>query len=127
MVRISFENVVAHFTHLSGCDVDEVNTYISLIENAWRRISALLDENKASAGCIASAEYAAGTYAFYDYICTQHARKRSYARFRERHRLMLTTRSRQEAARALRDSALEVIKPFMLGCDFLFKELTADG
>ena len=121
MVRISFENVVAHFTHLSGCDVDEVNTYISLIENAWRRISALLDEKKSSTGSIASAEYAAGAYAFYDYICTQHAREKIICTLSGKASADVDYKSRQEAARALRDSALEVIKPFMLGCDFLFK------
>ena len=121
MVRISFENVVSHFTQLSDCDVDEVNSYIGLIENAWRRISALLDEKKASTGSIASAEYAAGAYAFYDYICTQHARDKIICTLGGKASADVDYKRREEAARALRDSALEVIKPCMLGCDFLFR------
>ena len=121
MVRISFENVVSQFTQLSGCGVDEVNGNISIIENAWRRICALLDENKSCANSIASAEYAAAAYAFYDYVCAQHAKEKVICTLGGKASADVDYKSREESARLLRDSALEVIKPFMLGCDFLFR------
>lgn len=121
MVRLSFENVVSQFTQISGCGVDEVNSCIGIIENAWRRLCAVLDESKCSSGGIASGEYAAAAYAFYDYVCAQGAKDKIICTLAGKASADTDYTRRVESARVLRDSALEVVKPFMLGCDFLFK------
>ena len=77
MVKLSFDNIAEQFEQLSGCEAAQVAANIGIIENAQRRISALIDEKKCSARSIASAEYAAAAYAFYDYVCAQNAKENS--------------------------------------------------
>ncbi len=123
MVKLSFENVVEQFTQLSGCDVEQVNSNIGIIENAWRRISILLDDKKSTADSVASAEYAAATYAFYDYICAENAKNKIICTLTGKASANVDYESRIASAKSLRDSALEAIRPFMLGCDFLFRTM----
>ena len=56
MVKLSFDNIAEQFEQLSGCEASEVTANIGIIENAQRRISALLDEKKCSARSIAGRE-----------------------------------------------------------------------
>lgn len=121
MVKLSFNNVIQQFTQLSGCTVSEVNANLGILENAWRRISVLLDDKKSTSKSVASAEYAAAAYAFYEYVCAEHAKNKIICTLAGKASADTSYKSREESAKALRDSALDAIKPVMLGCDFLFK------
>lgn len=121
MVKLCFDNVVTQFTQLSGCDVEQVNANLGIIQNAWRRISQLLDDKKCSEKSVASAEYAAAAYAFYDYVCAENAKNKIICTMTGQASTNVDYKSRIESSRDLRDSALETIKPVMLGCDFFFE------
>ena len=125
MVKLSFDNIAEQFEQLSGCEASEVTANIGIIENAQRRISALLDEKKCSARSIASAEYAAAAYAFYDYVCAQNAKEKIIVTLTGKASANTDYKCRIESAKDLRESALRAIEPVMLGCDFLFR--TVEG
>lgn len=125
MVKLSFDNIVEQFVQLSGCSPQQTASIVGLIENAQRRISILLDEKKCSARSIASAEYAAAVYAFYDYVCACNAKEKIIVTLTGNASANTDYKSRIESAKDLRESALKAIEPVMLGCDFLFR--TVEG
>lgn len=120
MVKLSFDNVVQQFTQLSGGDVQTALDNIGIVENAWRRISVLLDDKRCTEKSVASAEYAAAACAFYDFVCADNAKQKLIYTLTGQASTNIDYKSRIESAKSLRDSALEVIKPVMLGCDFAF-------
>ena len=123
MVKLSLNNVVDQFRQLSGCDADEVNANLGIIRNSVSRVSVSLDDKKSSERGVKSAEYAAAACAFYDYICAEHAKNRIFCTLTGNASQDTNYKSRIESAKSLRDSALEAIKPIMLGCDFVFRTM----
>ena len=123
MVKLSLDNAVGHFRQLSGCDADEVNANLGIIKNSVRNISVRLDDKKCSEKEVQSAEFAAAACAFYDYICAEHAKSRIFCTLTGNASQDTNYKSRIESAKCLRDSAIEAIKPVMLGCDFVFRTM----
>lgn len=125
MVKLNQTNVISELRQLSGCTQAQVNDILFIVNNACHLISRLMDEKKCTMADIASAEYAAATVAFYEYICSENAKNKIICTLTGQASTNIDYKSRIESARNLRDSALEAIKPYTVCCDHLF--MTMEG
>lgn len=123
MVKLSLDNVVQQFTQLNGGDTESAVDYIFILENAWRRVSVMIDDKKCTEKSVASAEYAAAACAFYDYVCAENAKRKVICSLTGQADTNIDYKSRIESAKQLRDSALEAIRPVMRSGDFVFKAM----
>ena len=123
MLKLTLENVIAQFDHLSGCSSQQTTENLGLIENSYHMESRLLDDRRCTAGDISRAEYAAAACAFYDYVCKENARNKLICTLSGKASADVAYESRVRSARCLKESALEAIRPVTLGTDFLFKAM----
>ena len=123
MIKLSLENVIAHFNRLSGCTPEQTTENLGLIENSYHMLSRLLDDRKCTSADITSAEYAAAACAFYDYVCKENARNKVICTLSGKASADVAYESRVRSAQSLKESALEAIRPVTLGTDFLFKAM----
>lgn len=73
---LDFNNILLDFQQLSGCEAEKMNEEISLVENAARRLEALIDEDKLTPPDRRACEYAAACCAVYDHVCKEVGRER---------------------------------------------------
>ncbi len=73
---IDFTKVLLMFQQMSGLGDEEINSEISLIQNAIWEIENVLCEEKLVASDYPRCEYAAACTAFYDYICKRAAQEK---------------------------------------------------
>lgn len=118
---LDLNNVLLIFQQLSGCRNDRMNEQVPLINAAVKKLEDLLDEEKLkTANDIYRCEYAAACTAVYDYTCKECAREKIITTAGGSAVSSEDLNFKIKAALGLKTEALEGIRPYTAGCDFMF-------
>lgn len=124
MVNINASKVLELFKTLSECPSDKLTSIVPLVENSTFFVEGIIDEKKYTDEYSSRCEYAAASYALYNYTCHEGAKEKLICTSEGK---MTTNPNSQNDenkirwAKELKLQSLLAISDILKDNDFLFK------